>query len=128
MAAKLYARQSLSGRDLKIWGKYEKEIDQTMNGFTPEQRVNPQSWVLALTLAKGNHQEEIAKAESSGTDFFSEGPSHSAPPEVKNEDKLTPEEEEVCKTFHWDPKGYLAQKKKAQINQSEKGGYAHYGV
>jgi hypothetical protein len=128
MSAKLYARQTLSPRDAKIWTKYEKEIDQTMQGFTPVQRVNPQSWTLALTLIKGQHEQEIAKAESSGNDFFSEGVSHSKPPETESGDKLTAEEEEACEKFHWSKEGYLKQKKAMKVNQSERGGYAHYGA
>ena len=128
MSAKLYARNGLSPRDAKIWTKYEKEIDKTMEGFTPVQRVMPQSWLLALTLIKGQHEQDIAKAESSGDDFFSEGVSRGAAPLPENDDKLTPEEEEVCRSMHWDPKGYLAQKKKQQIKQSERGGYVHYGA
>ena len=127
MSAKLYAKQGLGQRDLKIWNKFEKEIDQTMNGFTPQQRVLPQSWLMALTLTKGNHEAEISAAERGGTDFFAEsGTGHQPPPDVKAEDKLTPDEEEACKTFRWDPKRYLARKKEMQMAQSEKGGYAHF--
>jgi hypothetical protein len=128
MSAKMYARQGLGERDAKIWRKYEKEIDGTMNGFTPQQKVLPQSWLLALTLVKGQHEQEIAQAERDGNDFFSEGPSRGAAPPPPTEDKLTPEEEEACRTFHWDPKGYLARKKQMRVNQSEKGGYASFPV
>jgi len=129
MSAKMYARQGLSPRDIKIWTKYEKEIDQVMNGFTPQQRVLPQSWLMALTLTKGTHESEIAAAERTGTDFFAEtGTSHTTRTDPPPEDKLTPEEEEACRTFKWDPKRYLAQKKKMNLAVGEKGGYAHFGV
>src|SRR5579859_2310089 len=129
MSAKLYAQQGLSPRDLKIWRKYEKEIEQVMGGFQPQQRILPQSWLMALTLTNGNHESEISAAERTGTDFFAETsssggkPPDTAPPE----DKLTEAEEEACRTFKWDPKRYLAQKKKMTVAVGEKGGYAHFG-
>jgi hypothetical protein len=128
MTAKLYAKQGLSARDQKIWTKYEKEIDQVMNGFQPQQRILPQSWLMALTLTKGNHEAEISAAERSGTDFFAEGGGGGKPNDPPPEDKLTPEEEETCRVFKWDPKRYLAQKKKMSVAVGEKGGYAHFGV
>jgi hypothetical protein len=128
MSARMYAQQGLSDRDRKIFKKYEKEIETTMNGFAPQQRVMPQSWLLALTLAKGNHEQEISQAEAQGNDFFSEGASRGTPPPPTTEEKLTPEEQEACRVFHWDEKRYLQQKKNQAIRQSDKGSYAHYGV
>lgn len=128
-SAKMYAMQQLAGRDQKIWRKYEKEIDKVMEGYNPMQRCLPNNWLMALTLIKGQHDVEIAKAESTSTDFFSEQSSRGTPPpDDRPADKLSPEEEEVCKVMHWDTKRYLETKKKQVIHQSEKGAYARFGV
>lgn len=128
MSAQMYAKNGLSGDDLKIWNKYEKDILQTMNGFTPEQRVLPQSWLMALNLVKGQKFSEIAEHKSKGTDFFAEGASHGQPPSTPDEVKLTPQEEEVCEKFHYDKKRYLENKKKMVVSASSNGGYAHFGA
>lgn len=128
LTARMAFENSLSGNDRNVWRKYTKEIDQTMNGFTPVQRTLPQSWGLALNVVKGNHMNDILKAQSEGTDFFAEGSSGHNPPASPDEVKLTAQEEEACEKFHWDPKRYLAQKKKMVTSQSDRGAYAHFGV
>jgi len=131
MTAKMYAKSQLSTRDAKIWTNYEKEIDKVMEGYQPAQRIVPQNWLMALTLVKGHHDVDIAKAEREKTDFFMEsGGSGNPPPPAEDvsNDKLTPEEEEACSKFHWDPKRYLEQKKKMVIASSSKGAYARFSV
>lgn len=126
MSAKMYARQTLSQRDAKIFTKYEKEIDQVMQGYQPVQRIIPDNWVLALTLIKGRHDQEISKMERDGTDFFSEESSGGRPPEPEPEVKLTPDEEDACRRMHWDPKEYLKNRSKMAIASSEKGSIARF--
>jgi hypothetical protein len=128
MTAKMYFMQQLSPRDAKIFRKYEKDVETGVNTFAPAQRVMPQSWFNMFMFVKGQHEQDIQKAESDKSDFFSETPSrgehHTEPPE----DKLTPEEEEVCNKFHYDKKQYLERKKTAALSQSSKGAYARYPV
>ena len=125
MAAKMYAKQSLSQRDVKIFNKYEKEIEQTMQGYSPVQKVVPDNWITALTLVKGRHDLEIRQMETSG-DFFSETPSGGGAPEPAPEAKLTAEEEEVCRVMKWDPKQYLKSRGKMTIAKSERGAIARF--
>ncbi len=129
MSAKMYATQQMSSRDAKIFRKYEKEVEQVVASYQPAAQVNPTSWLNALIYIKGLHDVDISKAESEKTDFFAEsssgGGNRDEPTPI---DKLTAEEEEACDKFHWDKKGYLAQKKQMTLSQSEKGSYARYPV
>lgn len=128
MAAKMYFTQSLTGRDAKIFKKFEKEVDQTVGTFDVTQRVMPQSWFNAFMYIKGLHEQDINKAESAKTDFFSESATMGGPPEPEKEEVLTPDEEEACRKFHWDPKAYLERKKKGQAFESGKGSYAKFTI
>lgn len=128
LTARMVVENGLEDHDKKIWKKYSKEIDQTMQGFNPAQRTMPQSWMLALNVVKGNHMNEILKAQSEGNEFFAEAPSGSSPAPEPDSIKLTEQEQEACEKFHWDPKRYLAQKKKMVTSQSDKGSYAHFGM
>jgi hypothetical protein len=128
MSAKLYFMQGLTARDQRIFKKYEKEVEQFVNTQQPMQRVMPQTWQNMLLYVKGLHEQEIAKAESTSTDFFSETASRSNTPEPEVTDKLTAEEEEICRTFHYDPVSYLANKKSGVMSSSAKGAYARYAV
>lgn len=128
MTAKMYFAQQLSGRDLKIYKHYEKEVDKVVESFVPEQRVMPQSWFNAFIYVKGLHDADIKKAEDSKTEFFSEMPTKSSNDDPPPEDKLTPEEEEVCRVMRWDKEGYLAQKKAGQLVRTEKGSSAQFKV
>jgi hypothetical protein len=130
LTAKMYAVNQLGPRDKKIFTKYEKEIDKMSESLTPQQRVLPQSWLMLLTMVKGQHDQEIATAESSRTDFFAES-GHTGvepPPAEPLPNKLTEDEETVCRVMHWDRDGYLKQKKAAQLRQSDRGGYMHFGT
>src|SRR5262249_4376912 len=117
-----------------IWTKYEKEIDKWMETYPPQARIMPQNWLMALTMVKGQHDQEIAKAELDKTDFFSEGASHgSAASREMNanagdNEKLTPEEIAMCESMHWDQAGYLKRKKEMAVHQSSKGAYARFSV
>jgi hypothetical protein len=128
MTAEIYFKQNLNPRDLKIYGKYKDEVVKGVNTFAPAQRVMPQSWLNMFLYVKGLHEQDIQKAESDKSDFFSETPSRGASHEEPPEDKLSDEEEEICRKFHYDPKSYLARKKTAALNQSSKGAYARYPV
>jgi hypothetical protein len=128
LAAKMYFLQNLPPRDQKIFKKYEKDVEAVVATFTPAARVMPQSWMNAFLYAKGMHEQDIRKAESESSDFFSETPSRGAHEEPAPADKLTPEEEETCRRFHYDPVKYLANKKAATVKQSEKGAYSSYAV
>lgn len=95
MAAKMYFMQNISARDLKIFKKYEKEVEQGVASFVPSQRVMPQSWLNIFLYVKGVHEQDIRKAEADDSDFFSETPSRGVTQEPPPQDKLTAEEEEV---------------------------------
>ena len=44
-------------------------------------------------------------------------------------DMLTPEEAEACRSFHWNPAGYLRRKREMAVYQDERGaGHAHFTV
>jgi hypothetical protein len=128
MTAEIYFKQNLNPRDVKIYNKYKDEVVKGVNTFSPQQRVMPQSWMNMFIYVKGLHDQEIQKAESSSTDFFSEPGSRGASHEDEPEEKLSAEEEEVCRKFHYDPKTYLERKKTAALSQSSKGAYARYPV
>lgn len=48
--------------------------------------------------------------------------------EHSGEIKLTSEEEELCRRFHWDPVGYLKRKREMTMNQTEDGLHARFRV
>jgi hypothetical protein len=129
MTAKMYFEQNLSARDRRIFKKYEKEVEQGVNTFVPDARVMPQSWMNIFLWVKGAHESDIRKAESENPDsFFSETPSRGAPEEPAPEEKLTAEEEEVCRKFHYDPKRYLETRRQAALKGSARGMFATYSV
>lgn len=128
MTAKMYFMQNLSPRDVKIFKKYESEVEKGVNTFQPAMRVMPQSWLNMFMFVKGTHEMEIRKAETEKSDFFSETPSRGLTPEPEPEDTLNAEEQEICKTFHYDPKTYLERRKTATLSQSAKGTYVRYPV
>lgn len=130
LTAKMYAMNQLGPRDKKIFTKYEKEIDKMAESLTPQQRVMPQSWMMLLTMAKGQHDVEISNAERDHTDFFSESGQTGVqpPPTEPPPDKLTDDEETVCRVMHWDREAYQREKKGAQLRQSDRGGYMHFGT
>jgi hypothetical protein len=128
MSAKMYFTQGLTPRDQKIFRKYEKEVEQGVNTFAATARVMPQSWMNMFLYVKGLHEQDIQKAEADHTDFFAETASRGSHNEPEPQDKLTPEEEEVCQTFHYDPVAYLANKKNSTLSTSSKGSYAKYTV
>jgi hypothetical protein len=115
MSAKMYCRQNLTGRDVRIFAKYEGEIDKIVGSYAPEFRIMPQTWMNALIYTKGLHDKEIQRAEEERTDFFSETPSNAQYEQTLRGDKLTPDEAELCKKFHWDPAKYLENKKKSTL-------------
>ena len=128
--AKLLIERNLSPRDQKIYRKYEKEVDRAMEGYNWAQQGDPNCWSTALTLIRGYHDQDIAKLESTDSSFFSEPAARGRPDDTTEQpaDKLTAEEEEVCRRFHWDPAGYLKRKKEMVTAQSEKGAYARFTV
>lgn len=129
MTAKMYFEQNLSARDKRIFKKYEKEVEQGVNTFQPEARVMPQGWFNMFMFVKGAHEADIRKAETESPDsFFSETPSRGVSEEPAPEEKLTAEEEEVCKKFHYDPKRYLEMRKQATTKGSARGLYQTYTV
>jgi hypothetical protein len=128
MTARMYFQQGLTGDDVKIFGKYQSEVDKIVGTFAPEQRVMPQSWFNAFLYVKGAHMGDIMKAKQDSTDFFSETASRSVNQEPPPADKLTADEEEVCKKFHYDPVKYLANKKRGETMQGEKGTYSRFAV
>lgn len=128
MAAKMYFQQGLTARDQKIFKKYEKEVSDCVATFAPQARVVPQGWMNAFLYVKGGHEQDISKAESSSTDFFSETPSRGHQDEPAPDDKLTDEEAAMCRSMHWDPVAYLERKKKGTTHSSAKGAYAKFSV
>lgn len=129
MTARMYFEQNLSQRDRRIFKKYEKDVDQVVGTFAPEARVMPQAFMNAFLYVKGLHDGDIRKAETDSPDaFFSETPSRGASEEPEPEEKLTAEEEEVCKKFHYDPKRYLEMRKQATTKGSARGVYQTYSV
>lgn len=128
MTAKMYFRQNLSERDLRIFKKYESEVDAGINTMPVAQRVMPQSYLNMFLYVKGSHEMDIRKAEADKTDFFSEAPSRGQSDPTPPADQLSDEEAEICRKFHYDPVKYLANKKSATLSQSSKGSYARYAV
>jgi hypothetical protein len=126
--ARLNLLESLSPRDKKIFNKYSKEIEQTVNAYQPGLQTLPQNWFVAFNYVKGLHEQELGKMEADSTPFFAEPGSRGAQPEAPPEDKLTPEEEDICNRFHWDKKGYLERRKQMTVHQAEKGAFARYPV
>jgi hypothetical protein len=112
MSAKMYCKNSLAGRDIRIFAKYETEIDKIVGSYAPEFRIMPQTWLNALIYTKGLHDKEIQKAEEDRTDFFAEAPSAGVFEQAARGEKLSQEEIEICKKFHWDPAKYLANRQK----------------
>jgi hypothetical protein len=100
-----------------------------MNTYPPAYQGVPANWQIAFTYVKGLHEQEIGKMEQESP-FFSEPAARGSAEsiEAKPEDKLTPEEEEACRKFHWDPAGYLKQRKHMELLQAEKGAYARFPV
>lgn len=129
MTARMYFEQNLSQRDRKIFKKFEKDVDQVVGTFAPQARVMPQAFMNAFLYVKGLHEGDIRKAETDNPDsFFSETPSRGPAEEPQPEAKLTPEEEEVCRVFHYDPKSYLETRKQAQLKGSARGMFQTYTV
>jgi len=128
MTARMYFQQGLQGDDIKIFSKYSGEVDKIIGTFVPEQRVMPQSWFNAFLYVKGLHLNDIMKAKQDNTDFFSETASRGVNQEPPPADRLSPDEEEVCKKFHYDPAKYLANKKRGETMQGEKGAYSRFAV
>lgn len=129
MAARLTFQQNLAPREQKIFSKYANEIDRTMDTYHPMAQGMPQNWNTAFIYIKGLHEQEISKMESQATPFFSEpGSRGQEQEEPKPQDKLTAEEEEAVKKFHWSPEGYLKQKQRMNLLQSERGAYARFPV
>lgn len=128
--AKMEFERDLEPRDSKIYQKYAKEVEQAMQGFKdPTQHIQKQNWRNAFMYVKGMHEQDIAKQESEGTPFFSEPASRGGgEPAMPQEDKLTDEEQEICRRFHWDPEGYLKRKKEGMVHQSERGAFARFPV
>lgn len=126
--ARINFENNLSPRDRKIFKKYEAEVDRAMASYPLQYQADPQYWNVALKYIKGDHEQDLSKADSADSPFFSEPASRGAAPEPPPEEKLTPEEEEVCRRFHFDPKGYLQRKKERILLQGEKGAYARYPV
>lgn len=127
-SARINFENNLSPRDRKIFKKYEGEVDRAMASYPLQYQADPQYWNVALKYIKGDHEQDLSKADSADSPFFSEPASRGAAPEPPPEEKLTAEEEEVCRRFHFDPKGYLQRKKERIILQGEKGAYARYPV
>lgn len=130
LSARMYFEQNLSDRDRRIYKKFAGDVEKTVGQFAPEARIMPQSWQNAFLYVKGLNESAIRKAESEKTDFFAEEPSRGGPDPGADdgEVKLTAAEEEACRKFHWDPKGYLERKKTAVKMESDRGAYAHYPV
>jgi hypothetical protein len=126
MTAKMYFMQGLMPRDQKIFRKYEKEVEQVVNTFDATARVMPQAWQNGFLYAKGLHESEIAKAESTQSDFFSETPSRGTSSDPDPVDKLTDEENAMCDAMHWSKDGYLKRKKEMTMATSSKGSYARF--
>ena len=128
MAARITFKDGLSARDRAIFGKFEKEVEQVVNSYGPMQQGMVQNWNISFHYVKGLHEQEIAKMGQESSTFFSEPASRGPAPDPVPVDKLTPEEEEVCRTFHWDPVGYLKRKKEATLHQTSQGASMHFTV
>ena len=126
MSCKMLVKEQLDDDDKRIFKKYEKEIDQAMQGYPPQARIIPDNWMSALNIVKGRHLKEIAKMFESGGEFFSEGSHTGRHEEPTPETKLTPEEEAACKAMHWDPKTYLENRAKMSMVRTEKGSLARF--
>lgn len=82
MTAKMVATNSLQGQrnkslevsEMSIFRKYETEIAQMVNAMAPIAQTDPNSWLMAFNLVKGNHFDDLVKASREDTDFFGELP------------------------------------------------------
>lgn len=118
IAARMAARQSMKPDDNRIFTKYEAEIVKLVDSYPPNQQVMPEAWAFALNQIKGIHFEEIMKAKSENSDFFSEVPGNSPPPPPEKKDQLSDEELRICKRMNITPERYMAQKKAMVINNA----------
>src|SRR5215472_3344693 len=90
-----------------------------------------------MTLLKNSHPNgalpvsiptaaSVSQTAQATTPDIPQATQHAAtlPPE----DKLTAEEEGVCRRFHWDPEGCLQRKKEMAVYHSVRGTYLHFPV
>jgi hypothetical protein len=112
LTAKMYATSQLqryetSGNKeyknaMRIFNKYEADIDKIVASYPPEVRANPLTWVNAFVYVRGLHMNDIMEAVTSNKagEFFGEtGGGTEPPPPDKKEDQVTPEEDRVFSKF-----------------------------
>lgn len=123
LTAKMYAEQQLQRAQfsdpkfkdaIKIFHKYEGEIDRIVGQEPPARQILPQTWVNAFIYVRGLHSTEIVDAATKGDNtFFAEvGGSTPPPPPTPQEDKLTDKELQIAQRMRLTPAQYLEQKKK----------------
>jgi hypothetical protein len=120
LAARATAREAIQNAErghveLKIWNKYQGEINTLMAKENPTNQINPNSWVNAFIYVKGLHVSELMDHASKKTDVFAEVGSQSGNMgggnDESDKDKLSPQELDIAKKFKMTPEKYLERKK-----------------
>jgi hypothetical protein len=118
MTARSTAREAIGNSkngtvEMRIWNKYQNEINTLMTKEHPTNQINPTSWVNAFIYVKGLHSDDLMELASKKTDVFAEVGSSSGNmhEDNKDNDKLSPQELDIAKKFKMTPEKYLERKK-----------------
>jgi hypothetical protein len=88
------------GRDLKLYHKYRSEIMELMKNEPPVNQTNPNTWMNAYNLVKGNHFDDIMAATTKGdAEFFGEQVTRSNPDQPNPEKEITDTDKLDAKRF-----------------------------
>lgn len=122
LVAKMAAAEFIQKQDpvnRRLWKKYEGEVQKLMEAMSPDQRIYPQNWINQFTFVKGMHLDEVVKeAQGQGDAFFSEGVTTSGggiSHTPVNEDRLSPQEEKVCRALKMKPEDWIKRRKALNI-------------
>ena len=88
------------GDNVKLYSKYQKEIEELMKKENPVNQSNPQAWFNAFVFIKGLHEDEIQDARTTNnTEFFGE-PSVKTGIDVPDKsDEVTPQDKKMAEKF-----------------------------
>ncbi len=119
LAARMTAREAIQNAnnghvELKIWNKYQNEINTLMSKEQATNQINPNSWVNAFIYVKGLHVSELMDFASKKSDVFAEvgsGTGTGTGHDDSDKDKLSPQELDIAKKFKMTPEKYLERKK-----------------
>jgi len=117
LAAENVARQKIEAAgEGKMYGKFEKEINEVLKNVKPAQRVYVETYTNAFNLVKGRHMGDILESTKKGDgQFFVEPVGGPAPSGVDggddDKDKITKEEAVIAKKMGVSSESYLKTKK-----------------